>query len=284
MGLPRGRARLADGSAGALRSGSLRLRAGRCLDCVADHDHRVGRPGAAQWRRGTANRCSGFGYRSRQRHGGGGNKSLAYSVFDSANDHQVGGGMAAIGSEGDYSFKVRLPVHGIDRHSSRADQFTITVMASDSAGNSGTDSATVAVTSTGHRGRGLDRGAHGGSGGNLNRLTLGGAGEGQSNNVSVPGSNDTVTQYITNTETNTVYITVTTTTTTNINTPPPPPHRHRHHRRLSIRHRRHHHRLARQRRRQDRRPSDTSRSSSSPLKVARTPEPTDKPGRNRNAR
>ena len=158
------------------------------------------------------------------------NKSLAYAVFNTANDHQLRHGTAAIASDGDYSFDVRLPVQSAGRRSSSADQFTISVMVSDSAGNSGTDSATVAVTSMGRQGRSLGRGAHGGhlgrrlgSGGNSTHVTVGGAGQGQSNTVSVPGSNDTVTQYITNTETNTIYITVTTTTTTNINTPPPPP-------------------------------------------------------------
>jgi hypothetical protein len=136
------------------------------------------------------------------------NRSLAYTVFDTATNRQVSSGTATIAGDGSYHFSLRLP----ERHHASAEEFTVVVMASDSAGNSNTDSAMV--TATPRMGR-FGRSRHGG-----NSLNFGGAGQGQSNTVTVSGSNDTVTQYITNYESNTYNITI---TTTNINAPPPPP-------------------------------------------------------------
>ena len=141
------------------------------------------------------------------------NRSLTYAVLDTQTDHQVRSGTATITGDGTYNFDVRLSGRGHGRRHLIAGQFAISVMAGDSASNTGTDSAMVAVTpEAGRSGRGRFRGIH-----------VGGAGQGQSNSVSVPGSNDTVTQNITNYESNTYNITITTTTTTNINAPPPPP-------------------------------------------------------------
>lgn len=154
------------------------------------------------------------------------NRSLAYTVLDTTTGHQIRTGTAMIAGGGDYAFNVRLATRNLGRHHSSADQFTITVTATDNAGNSGTASDTVAVAPNGgHSGRGRFHGRHNGSSGAV-----------QSNNsISVPGNNDTVTQDITNYETKTYNITITnnntntnsnnrtTTTTNNINTPPPPP-------------------------------------------------------------
>ena len=68
------------------------------------------------------------------------NPVLAYSVFATGTDQQVGHGTATIASDGRYSFDVRLKGRGIGRHGSSTG-FTIGVMASDSAGNAGSDSA-----------------------------------------------------------------------------------------------------------------------------------------------
>jgi hypothetical protein len=140
--------------------------------------------------------------------------ALAYSVFATGTDHQVGFGTAMIASNGSYNFDVTLSGRGLSRRGATSG-FTISVTASDSAGNTGSDSAMVTVASLpndhGHR--------RGRAGGNSIGLTSGGAGQGQSNSVSVTGDNDSVTQYVTNTETNTYYITV----TTSIGVPPPPP-------------------------------------------------------------
>ena len=142
------------------------------------------------------------------------NPALAYSVFATGTNQQVGHGVATIARDGSYNFDLKLTGRGLGRHGSSSG-FTVAVMANDSAGNTGSDSALVTVTSqpNHHHGR-HGRAAGGGIG-----LTSGGAGQGQSNGVSITGNNDTVTQYVTNTETNTYYITV----TTNINKPPPPP-------------------------------------------------------------
>lgn len=149
-------------------------------------------------------------------------RSLAYTVFNTETNQQVRSGTTMIAGDGRYQFNLRLP----GRHHARSEEFTVLVTASDSAGNSSTDSAMVAVTPRmGRSGRGRFGGEVGGRrGGNSNSLNFGGAGQGQSNTVTVPGSNDTVTQYITNYESNTYNITIT--TTTNINPPPkpPPPH------------------------------------------------------------
>jgi hypothetical protein len=143
-------------------------------------------------------------------------RSLSYTVFDTQTGRQIREGTARIASDGSYRFDVGLSARGSGgHHHSSVGQFTVSVMASDSAANTASNSATVDVTPNAGgsgRGRGRDRGFH-----------VGGAGEGQSNSISVPGNNDTVTQNITNYESNTYNVTITTTTTTNINTPPPPP-------------------------------------------------------------
>ncbi len=151
--------------------------------------------------------------------------SLAYAVFNSRANREIGNGTATIASDGSYQFDVRLPR---GRHS-RSNDFTIIVMASDNAGNSGTDSATVAATPRMHgsgsgrfRVTSFDQRVE-----SSNTLDFGGAGQGQSNTVTVNGSNDTVTLNVTNYESNTYNISVTTTAVQNINSPPkppPPPH------------------------------------------------------------
>ncbi len=146
------------------------------------------------------------------------NRSLAYTVFDTTTNRQVRAGTTSIAADGSYGFNIRLT----GRHHSSAGDYSISVTADDNAGNTGSDSAMVSVT--------LDRGGQGRSrsdrgSGRSSRLNFGGPGQNQTNTVSVPGSNDTVTQNITNYQSNTYNIAITTTnaTTTNIKVPPPTP-------------------------------------------------------------
>lgn len=156
------------------------------------------------------------------------NRSLAYTIFDTVTGRETGHETAPIAADGSYAFDVRLSTRHLGRHHSGSEPLAISVMATDSDGNSGTDSVMVDVASNGGGRRGsrrFDGGGRGGSG----RLDFGGPGQGQSNGISVTGNNNTTTQNITNYQSNTYNITIitTTTTTTNINTPPnppPPPH------------------------------------------------------------
>jgi hypothetical protein len=155
------------------------------------------------------------------------NSSLAYAVFNSRTNRQIGSGTAMIAGDGSYLFDVRLPG---GRHSSSED-FSIVVVASDSDGNSGIDFATVAATPRrGGSGRGsfhvtsADQRVE-----SSNTLNFGGAGQGQSNTITVNGNNNTVTLNVTNYESNTYNVTITTMAGQDINSPPkppPPPHHH----------------------------------------------------------
>ena len=69
-------------------------------------------------------------------------RSLAYTVFNTETNQQVRSGRAMIAGDGSYRFNLRLPA----RHHASTERFTVVVMASDSAGNSSTDSAMVTVT------------------------------------------------------------------------------------------------------------------------------------------
>ena len=95
------------------------------------------------------------------------NKSLAYTVFDTQTNHQVRSGTATIDGSDSYTFNVNLHGRGFGRHHSKVSQFTISVMASDSDANSGTDSAVVIVTQQQRNGRegmsGGDQGSGSGS-------------------------------------------------------------------------------------------------------------------------
>ncbi len=99
------------------------------------------------------------------------NRSIAYTVFDNQKDRQVGSGTATIASNGSYGFNVRLPERHAGRHASGTEEFTISVMANDSDGNSNSDSAVVTVTPEAGRGfsgrhfgrRGSSSSGHGGA-------------------------------------------------------------------------------------------------------------------------
>ncbi len=155
-------------------------------------------------------------------------RSLAYTVFDTSTNRMVQSGTATINPDGSYAFDIRLT----GRHHSSAGDYTIGVTASDSAGNTGSDSAMVGVTPD-RGGRGRFQGNFGDfsgrfrHGGRSARLDFGGPGQDQTNTVSVPGSNDTVTQNVTNYQSNIYNISITTTNTNinnvNVNHGPPPP-------------------------------------------------------------
>jgi hypothetical protein len=169
-------------------------------------------------------------------------KTLAYTVVNTQTNREIRTGTAAIQPDGSYMFTVDFPGRRFGRHHFQGfaitSDFTITVMASDSAGNTGSDSSSVLITpSQGpdggnpfFSGNGQFSRRFGSGSGGAGNLAFGGPGQGQSNSVSVPGNNNTVTQNVTNNQSNTYNITnnvtntTTTTTTTTINSPPQPPH------------------------------------------------------------
>jgi len=151
--------------------------------------------------------------------------SVQYNVQDSETGGQILSGPVMLGQDGHYSFRIRLQARRAGQDLNGR-QYTINVIASDTQGNSNNDSAVVIVPhDRGHRNGGSGAGGaaggpdvsgrfggrgsrqHGsGSGSGLgasNRLHFGGPGEGQQNSISVPGSNNTVTQNVTNNQSNT---------------------------------------------------------------------------------
>jgi hypothetical protein len=167
--------------------------------------------------------------------------SITYTVFDSETGTQIRMGTATLDSQDDYSFHVSVQARR-SGHDFNGRQYTISVMATDSDKNTASDSAVVTVPHDqgNHGGNGESFGGgeglfsggtfssrrfftgNGGGGGSAN-LHFGGPGQGQSNSISVPGSNNTITQNITNTQSNTYNITnnITNTTTNNVTTPAP---------------------------------------------------------------
>jgi hypothetical protein len=156
------------------------------------------------------------------------NNSVDYAVFAGQSHHPLSMGTATLDSQGDYSLSINIPARGF-RHNMIGHPYRVSVSASDNAGNTGTDSALVALPDQqGYPGGGTGSFSHrsgtrtGGGGGSAG-LKFGGPGEGQQNSVSVPGSNDTTTQYITNSQSNTYNITTNVNNSVNNNTPPQPP-------------------------------------------------------------
>jgi hypothetical protein len=76
--------------------------------------------------------------------------SLAYTVFDTQTNHLIRSGTGTLAGDGTYMFNISLHGRGFGGNHSSPSQFTISVMASDSDGNSGTGSAIVTVTENGH--------------------------------------------------------------------------------------------------------------------------------------